>query len=63
MENAKDLLQLPDNVLTEILSFLPNRFDLALVCKKFYELISESEKNLYKIKVVRRFNEVIDRIS
>lgn len=58
MTGAKNLIDLPDKVLAEILSFLPNRFDLAQVCKKFYDVICESDKGRYKLKVGRQFNQV-----
>lgn len=58
MENEKGLLQLPDEVLIEILSFVPNRFEVAQVCKTFYELICIIDKNRYKLKAGVRYNEV-----
>ena len=51
-------MDLPDNVLEKILGFLPNRMDVATVCKKFYELICQIEKNKYKMKIGSIGNEV-----
>lgn len=50
MENcAIDLMMLPDEVLLEILSFVPDRFEVSQVCKKFYELICVIDRNRYKL--------------
>ena len=48
MENLTDL---PEEVLMKILGFLPNRMDVAPVCKKFYELICKIDKFKYKMIV------------
>lgn len=54
----KNLMDLSDLVLMEVLKFVPNRFEVALVCKKFYELICDIEKNRYKMKIGQSYNEV-----
>lgn len=53
-----DIMNIPDEVLMKILSFVPNRINIAPVCKKFYELICEIDKNMYKLKVGAFGNEV-----
>lgn len=42
----------------EILSFLPNRFEVAPVCKKFYDLICIIDKNRFALKVDELYDEV-----
>lgn len=58
MENFNDFSQLPEEVLMEILSFLPNRFEVAPVCKKFYDLICIIDKNRFALKVDELYDEV-----
>lgn len=50
-QNTLDLLQLPDEVLRYVLSFIPYRFEVSQVCKKFYELVCDMDKNKYMLKV------------
>jgi hypothetical protein len=54
----EDIMKIPDEVLMKILAFVPNRFDVAPVCKKFYELICKIDENKYKLKVGAFHNEV-----
>lgn len=49
MENTKELLQLPDEILLQILIFVPNRFEVSQVCKKFYEIVCAIEKNRFAL--------------
>lgn len=49
-QNTLDLLQLPDEVLRYVLSFIPYRFEVSQVCKKFYELVCDMDKNKYMLK-------------
>lgn len=58
MSNTTEIMQLPDEVLTKILNFVPNRFDLAQVCKKFYDLTSEIEKFKFKLALGVRHDKV-----
>lgn len=44
-------MKIPDEALMKILSFVPNRMNISSVCKKFYELICEIDRNQYKMKV------------
>lgn len=51
--NTKGLSDLPLEVLENIISYVPQRFDLSQVSKSFYELICEIESSK-KVLVIRR---------
>lgn len=51
MEMEKKMLDLPDEVLLVIFSFVPNRFKASQVCHKFYELVCEIDKNKFVMKI------------
>lgn len=54
----KHLLELPYEILLQIISFVPKRFELSQVCKKFYELVCAIDKNRYKMNIGRDFEDV-----
>lgn len=58
MAQVVELMQFPDEILVNILSFVPNRFEVASVCRKFYELICKIDSKKYKLNVGRRYGEV-----
>lgn len=45
------ILQLPKELLMEILEYVPRRWNVALVCIQFYEVICMLERNLFKLNV------------
>lgn len=58
MASLIDLMQFPDEILLNILSFVPKRFEVATVCKKFYELICEIDRNKYVLTIGTRYDKV-----
>lgn len=51
MEINRNLLSMPNEVLLHILRFIPNRFIVSQVSKKFYELVCKLEKNRFILKL------------
>lgn len=49
---AITLDQLPPEVLMEIFSHVPNRFNLSLVCSDFYDLVCEIDDFHYRLKII-----------
>lgn len=43
--------ELPSEVLRNIFKFVPNRWNLALVCWDFYEVVCEVERELFVMKL------------
>lgn len=46
-----NILELPEEVIREILLYVPNRFNVATSCNLFYELVCNIERDLYKLKI------------
>lgn len=61
MEGEVELLQLPEEVLRNILSFVPIRFEVASVCKKIYKIVCDIDKNKYKLNIGKLFDQVCNR--
>jgi len=52
MEKVENILQLPDEILRKILSYVPNRRKAALVCSKMYETVCAVEMNKCRLRVI-----------
>lgn len=52
MNDSKKLDELPTEILLEIISYVPSRWNLSLVCWKFYEIVCEIEREEFCMKLV-----------
>jgi len=59
MEKVENILQLPDEILRKILSYVPKKWEVVLVCSKMYETVCAVEMNKFRMKVIEyKANEV-----
>lgn len=59
LNTVDTMLQLPDEILLKILSFVPKRNEIVLVCKKFYELVCEIDRHKLKINAGNHYGEEV----
>lgn len=52
MSKSKPLDELPVEILLHIFGFIPNKWNLSLVCWKFYEIVAETEKGKFCLKLI-----------
>lgn len=52
MKSVEKLDDLPTEMLFKIFSYIPNRWNLSLVCWDFYEIVCEIEKNQFCFKLI-----------
>lgn len=52
MDGAKNLDELPTEILLHIFDYIPNKWNLSLVCWDFYEIICEIEREKFVIKLI-----------
>lgn len=50
-EGEPTILRLPNELLIEIIDYVPERWSLSLVCKHFYDVVCTIEKGLHKISL------------
>lgn len=43
------ILQLPNELLMKIIEFVPERFDISMVCVKFHEIVCTLDRKSHKI--------------
>lgn len=51
MNASKKLDELPTEVLLEIFNYVPNRWNLTLVCWDFYEIVCEVERERFSMNL------------
>lgn len=52
MKSVEKLNDLPTEILFKIFDYIPNRWNLSLVCWDFYEIVCEIEKNQFCFKLI-----------
>ena len=49
---VKSIQELPCEVILHIFKFIPNRWNLSMVCCDFYDLVCEVERNKFSLKLI-----------
>lgn len=52
MDDPKKLDELPTEILLEIISYVPSRWNVSLVCWKFYDIVCEIEREEFCMKLI-----------
>lgn len=48
----KSIQELPFEVLVHIFKFLPNRWNISIVCSEFYDVVCAIERNKFSLKLI-----------
>lgn len=56
-QRIENIVELPTEMLHRILSFVPNRFNVSLVCRRMYEVVCAVERNKFVLKTITNCSE------